>query len=207
MEEQQNAMTQIEEGGLFSKAKHDATKSSGYVKTKAMFPVPRFEEVRIPTENTSKERKSDTFENPWLNKDKLDTTLSERKIASSVKVSLDFEGALSKAQLEDNEETRGPDKAIVSETERKRKEQVDLLKRAFVNAGIVEEEFEAEMEQSDGKKDENDVTALPGWGSWAGEGVLNTSTKKDNQDKRKMTDTRKRKATSAPKVISFGKAK
>jgi U3 small nucleolar RNA-associated protein 14 len=71
-----------------------------------------------------------------------------------------------------------------------------MVRRAFADAGVVNEEFDEErrheLEGDDGTNEaEKKAQSLPGWGSWAGEGA-----KKPNS-----TTTKKPRTAPLPKIV------
>ena len=142
--------------------------SSGFVKAAAMAPtVPEESEVENkPAEN-----------NPWLSVAKT----KKRKVAAAPsKVVVDVSHAAS-AKPSTSTSKKGS-KSGAS------KEQAELLRRAFVTAGVAEEEFEEdkrkELEEVNGKR-KPEVTDLPGWGSWTGEGISSKKKKAKTIDQSK----------------------
>ena len=67
----------------------------------------------------------------------------------------------------------------------KRKEQEELIRRAFANAGVHEEAFDKELVDNLGLEsdDEAKSAAPPGWGSWAGAGIAPKKKRKKRMSK------------------------
>mmetsp|Transcript_16919 Transcript_16919/g.22148 ORF Transcript_16919/g.22148 Transcript_16919/m.22148 type:complete len:867 (+) Transcript_16919:59-2659(+) len=165
------------------------TKTSGYVKASNTFKVPKFSEVRERTEIENSDKANEAeVENPWL-EIKKKSTREKKSSGQSTQIEINLDGALNVTNKSSgsNEQTVATS-AQELEKRRQRKEQNELMKRAFVNAGAAEEDFDAELDNLENRNKESDKAEdLAGWGSWTGAGVakkINPVSKKSKKDKR-----------------------
>jgi U3 small nucleolar RNA-associated protein 14 len=156
------------------------------------------EQWNLPKENNKEGKKSEDFltiedgqwkddgqvdeeeeDNPWLKpthanqNGRMKKKISKASKKSEETVEVDLDEAIS---LEDVEKSKGGFHLLASAT----KEQQELIKRTFAGDD-VEKEFEKEKELLSQKEDKEPENSLPGWGQWAGQGIVPRKKKEGNK--------------------------
>jgi len=192
------------------------SKSSGFVKASNLFNVPSFKEIKKPTENSmntlSDGNQVIQSDNPWLAVQKSSSTRNKNKSSSSKEkeVAVNLDGVLKNTLLRSMSNQKKTKKTVKdSEENESRKEQTELLKRAFVNAGVAQEDFDAEMDAiEDNQVKPGAPKEMAGWGSWTGTGVIKRKADRPSsnpQSKLVVKKSRKRVIVSEKRNKKFAK--
>ena len=167
-------------------AVNPVTKSSGFVKAAPVIKAPK-------TDREAEESTNDP--NPWLS---VATRKKRKALVSGSKVVVDVSNAVAERTTRGTGESKGNG----SQTKKSR-EQAELLHRAFVTAGVAEEDFKLEKEKEEeetDKKRKPEAKDLPGWGSWAGEGIAPKKQKKKPANE-ELTSAKPKRRDKKPHVI------
>lgn len=145
-----------------------------------------------------------TDSNPWLSQSTSNRNENNNRNSTLNKlkdVFVDVSGAIKESDSlyeiknDDNDKNLITDDVLINQQNKKiekKLEQAELIKRAFADAGVVEQEFEKEKDNALGiDPNDKDINGkIPGWGDWTGIGVTKS---RAALKKEQMEEERKKK--------------